>query len=169
VIDVEDALVAAGLDPTRVCAVVNSHLHFDHCGQNPTYYGTKVPVFVQRDEVDDARARFYTVPEWASVPDDQLRALSGDETIAEGVRVVATPGHTRGHQSVVVEAQGESVVIAAQAVWNIEEFHNEEATASNVDSEELRGAAVASIRRLKAINPKTAYFSHHRGIYRRTR
>jgi glyoxylase-like metal-dependent hydrolase (beta-lactamase superfamily II) len=149
--------------------VVNSHLHFDHCGQNPTYYGTNVPVFVQHDEVEAAQERFYTVPEWATVPEQQLRAIRGDETIADGVRVLATPGHTRGHQSVVVQAEGESVVIAAQAVWDIDEFHNEEATASNVDDQDLREAAVASIRRLKAMNPMTAYFSHHRDIYRRTR
>src|SRR3954447_12571271 len=38
VVDLDDALDAVGLDPTRVAAVVNSHLHFDHCGQNPSYY-----------------------------------------------------------------------------------------------------------------------------------
>jgi glyoxylase-like metal-dependent hydrolase (beta-lactamase superfamily II) len=35
-------------------AVVNSHLHFDHCGQNPMYYGTDVRIFVQAEEVEAA-------------------------------------------------------------------------------------------------------------------
>ena len=166
VLDVEEALRSVGLDANRVTAVVNSHLHFDHCGQNPTYYGTDVPVYVQADEVAAARERFYTVDEWASVPDAQLRALHGDELLADGVRVLATPGHTRGHQSVVVETPDEVVVIAAQAVWDIAEFRDERATEANVDAVELRDAAVASIRRLKALDPTTAYFSHHSGVYR---
>ncbi len=168
VLDLAQGLAAVGLDPTRVTAIVNSHLHFDHCGQNPVYYGTEVPVFVQAEEVEAARERFYTVDEWASVPDRQLRAMRGDEELVDGVRVLATPGHTRGHQSVLVEAQGEVVVIAAQAVWDVAEFDDERATEANVDAPDLREAAVASIRRLKALDPITAYFSHHHRVYRRS-
>ena len=167
VLDVDEALAKAGLDPARVIAVVNSHLHFDHCGQNPAYYGTSVAVYVQADEVAAARERYYTVDEWASVPQQQLRPVRGDETLVDGVRILSTPGHTRGHQSVVVEAGDQRIVIAAQAVWDIAEFHDEVATESNVDDADLRQAAVASIRRLKALDPAMAYFSHHTGVYRR--
>jgi glyoxylase-like metal-dependent hydrolase (beta-lactamase superfamily II) len=167
VLDLARGLAAVGLDPTRVTAIVNSHLHFDHCGQNPLFYETEVPVFVQAEEVTAARERFYTVAEWAAVPDRQLRAIHGDEELVDGVRVLATPGHTRGHQSVVVEAQHEVVVIAAQAVWDVSEFEDERATEANVDAPDLREAAVASIRRLKALDPITAYFSHHPQVYRR--
>jgi len=80
--------------------------------------------------------------------------------------VLTTPGHTRGHQSVIVEAGGDVVVIAAQAVWDIAEFHNVEATESNADAE-LRDAALGSIRRLKALEPSIAYFSHDARVYRR--
>jgi N-acyl homoserine lactone hydrolase len=165
VVDLERALVAVGIEPDDVAAVVNSHLHFDHCGQNPTYYGTSTPVFVQAEEIEAARERFYTVPEWSAVPDAQLRAVRGDEMIADGVHILSTPGHTRGHQSVVVEADGKRVVLAAQAVWDITEFLAEEATAANVDIEDLRDAAVASIRRLKALEPDLAYFSHDPGVF----
>lgn len=165
--DLGEALVAVGIEPGSVAAVVNSHLHFDHCGQNPAYYGGAVPVYVQAEEVEAAGERFYTVPEWAAVPTGQLRAVRGDEIIADGVTILSTPGHTRGHQSVVVEADGHRVVLAAQAVWDIAEFHREEAAAANVDAEELKDAAVASIRRLKALDPDLAYFSHHREVFRR--
>ena len=167
VVALDQALMGIGIDPTSVVAVVNSHLHFDHCGQNPLYYGTSVPVFVQAEEVEAARDRHYTVSEWASVPDGQLRGVRGDEVIAEGVRLLSTPGHTRGHQSVVVEADDQVVVIAAQCVWDIAEFTNEQASPANVEAEDLRDAAVASIRRLKALDPVAAYFSHHRQVYRR--
>ena len=168
VVDLDQALMGVGIEPTSVEAVVNSHLHFDHCGQNPMYYGTNVPVFVQAEEVEAARDRSYSVSAWAKVPDPQLRAVRGDEVIAEGVRLVSTPGHTRGHQSVVVETDDQVVVIAAQCVWDIDEFTNEEASPANVDSEELRDAAVASIRRLKSLDPVVAYFSHHCAVYRRS-
>ena len=165
--DLDATLSAAGIDPRSVAAVVNSHLHFDHCGQNSRYYGARVPVFVQADEVTAAREPYYTDPDWAAVPEDQLRALSGDEVIAEGVTILSTPGHTRGHQSVLIEGAGRKVIIGAQAVWDIAEFRREEATPANVDSDDLRDAAVASIRRLKALDPDYAYFSHHPEVYRR--
>lgn len=165
--DLGGALSAARIDPTSVAAVVNSHLHFDHCGQNPRYYGGRVPVFVQADEVTAARAPYYTDPKCAAIPAAQLRALSGDEVIAEGVTILSTPGHTPGHQSVLVEGGGQRVVIGAQVVWDIAEFDREEAAPANVDAEDLRDAAVASIRRLKALDPDCAYFSHHPEVYRR--
>jgi N-acyl homoserine lactone hydrolase len=168
VVNLERALDEAGIEPSSVIAVVNSHLHFDHCGQNPLYYGSRVPVFVQAEEVEAARGRYYTVSEWATVPTDQLRTVRGDEQIAVGVRLLSTPGHTRGHQSVVIEGGGDVVVIAAQSVWDIEEFRREEARPANVDSGELREAAVASIRRLKSLDPARAYFSHHPQVYSRS-
>ena len=51
---VREALVAARLDPDAVRAIVNSHLHFDHCGQNRAFPG--VPIRVQRTELELARA-----------------------------------------------------------------------------------------------------------------
>jgi N-acyl homoserine lactone hydrolase len=163
----DELLAGVGIEPSSVAAVVNSHLHFDHCGQNSVYYGTSVPLYVQADEVEAARQPLYTVPEWAEVPADQLRAVRGDETIAEGVRILATPGHTHGHQSVVVKADEGSVVVAAQAVWAIDEFLHEEATSANIDSEALRDVAVDSIRRLRALSPDAVYFSHDPDIFRR--
>jgi glyoxylase-like metal-dependent hydrolase (beta-lactamase superfamily II) len=168
--DLDDALAGVGVDARDVIAVVNSHLHFDHCGQNPRYYGSKVAVFVQAEEVEAVRDPLYTVAEWATVPAGQLRRVRGDEEVAEGVRILATPGHTKGHQSVVLEGgEGGVVVIAAQSVWDIKEFDSEEATPANVDDEELRDQAVASIRRLKALNPAAAYFSHHPAVWRPAR
>ncbi len=78
--------------------VITSHLHFDHCGQNHRFAHARV--FVQQAEVEAARARLYAVPEWAFPASVDLTVISGDHEIASGVRVIATPGHTPGHQSV---------------------------------------------------------------------
>lgn len=160
-IRLDEALIGVGVDPTSVVAVVNSHLHFDHCGQNPMLHDSTVPFFVQQSEVDQVeRDPFYTDAGWALPPLSQRRLLDGDLTIAEGVRILSTPGHTAGHQSVVVESADARRVIAGQAVWHWRELVAEDATASNVDVPELRAAAIDSIRRIKALRPDVVHFSH---------
>jgi glyoxylase-like metal-dependent hydrolase (beta-lactamase superfamily II) len=77
------------------------------------------------------------------------------------VRILATPGHTAGHQSVLVEADGRRVVIGAQVVWHADELGLEVASSANVDPvPELQAAAVESIRRLKALEPEVVHLSH---------
>ncbi len=157
----DQALTAGGLQLESVAAVVNSHLHFDHCGQNPLLYGSKVPFFIGRSEIDEVQNdSTYTITEWALPPDDQRRLVEGDLAIADGVTVLAAPGHTAGHLALLVEADDERVVIAGQAVWNLAEFVDEVATPSNVADDELRPVAVDTIRRLKALEPTRVHFAH---------
>lgn len=156
-----EALRTHGIELDDVVAIVNSHLHFDHCGQNPLFHERHTAVFVQQAEIDAVETDpFSTDASWALGPAEDRRVLSGDEEIAEGVTILSTPGHTAGHQSVLVDAAGERIVIAGQAVWAIDEYVDEIATPSNVDAEDRRGAAVDSIRRIKALRPQTVYFSH---------
>ena len=79
----------------------NCHLHFDHCGGNPELPGR--PVFTQRTELDLARnVEDHTLPELIDAPGISYTELDGETEILPGVRIVPTPGHTAGHQSVVV-------------------------------------------------------------------
>lgn len=156
-----EALRACGVEPASVVAIVNSHLHFDHCGQNPAFYGSELPVFVQQAELDAVENDpLYTDPAWAVPPPRQKRPLHGDLEIAEGVTLLRTPGHTSGHQSVVVSAGGDRVVIAAQAAWHASEYVDEIATASNVTVAGMEAEALDSIRRIKALKPRVVHFSH---------
>jgi N-acyl homoserine lactone hydrolase len=155
------ALTATGTDLSSIVGVVNSHLHFDHCGQNLLLYGTDVPFFIRQAEIDQVeRDPFYTDREWALPPVTQRRVIEGDAEIAEGVTVLSTPGHTPGHQSVLIESEEGRVVLAGQAVWELREFVTEEATEGNVFSDEYSDAAIASIRRIKALEPEAVYFAH---------
>jgi N-acyl homoserine lactone hydrolase len=157
----DHALKSNGIDPTSVTAIVNSHLHFDHCGQNPSFYGTEVPFFIGRSEIDAVeRDPTYTIDEWALPPELQRRLVDEDVAIADGVTVLAAPGHTAGHLALLVEADSGRVVIAGQAVWDVAEFVDEIATPSNVSDEELRPVAVDTIRRLKALRPNLVLFAH---------
>jgi N-acyl homoserine lactone hydrolase len=160
-VQLDRALGAVGIEASSIVGVVNSHLHFDHCGQNQLLYGADVPFFLQQLEVDEVeRDRFYTDAEWALPPVAQRRLLDGDFEIAEGVTVLATPGHTPGHQSVVVESAVGRIVVAGQAVWELQEFVDEQVTVSNVFSDEFNDLATDSIRRIKALKPQAVYFAH---------
>ena len=86
----------AGID-----IVVNTHLHFDHCGGNHLFAGK--PIYVQRQELEDARSKDdYTIREWVDAPGVQYMPVDGEFELLPGLRLVPAPGHTRGMQMVVV-------------------------------------------------------------------
>lgn len=157
-----EVLDRSGIELASIVAVVNSHLHFDHCGQNPALFEGPTEFFAQSAEIEQVhRDRYYTDATWALAPEHQRHVVRGDESIADGITLIETPGHTRGHQSVVVEGGGRRVVIGAQLVWHSDEFRTEIASAANVEPDrDLQVAAVDSIRRIKALKPEVVYFSH---------
>ncbi|ARF77844.1 N-acyl homoserine lactonase family protein [Kitasatospora aureofaciens] len=109
-----EALAAAGVSVSDVDLVVNCHLHFDHCGGNPLFAGT--PVLVQSNELATARRGDYTIDALVDFPGAVYRELDGETEIWPGVRVLPTPGHTDGHQSMLVERLGDcTVLLAGQA------------------------------------------------------
>jgi len=105
------ALHAAGLAVEDLTAVVNCHLHFDHCGGNPSLMG--LPIVVQEVELAAAHLPDYTLPELVGAPGLTYEKAAGDGEIFPGVTVIPTPGHTDGHQSVVVRRGDDSVIVLA--------------------------------------------------------
>ena len=106
-----------GLGPADIDIVVNTHLHADHCGGNTRRdtEGRMRPAFadaryiVQRTEYEhasqpDERTRgTYLADNFQPLRESgQLELIDGDTDIVAGVRVVVTPGHTRGHMSVII-------------------------------------------------------------------
>jgi N-acyl homoserine lactone hydrolase len=97
-------------DLASIDVVINTHLHFDHCGGNRLFTGK--PIYVQRRELDDARSLDdYTIREWVEAPGAQYVPVDGELELLPGLRLVPAPGHTRGSQVVVVESSGRRVVI----------------------------------------------------------
>ena len=82
--------------------MINTHLHFDHCGGNRRFAGT--PTYVQRAELEAAVEPDY-LEEWVRFPGESYVELDGDAELFDGVSVLFTPGHSPGHQSVVVETR----------------------------------------------------------------
>jgi N-acyl homoserine lactone hydrolase len=106
---------------SRVAMVVNTHLHFDHCGGNRLFPG--VPIHVQRRELLDARTQGdYTIPAWVDFDGATYVEHDGEAEILPGVRIVPAPGHTAGHQIVVVETNEGPVVLGGDVGYSFEEI-----------------------------------------------
>jgi N-acyl homoserine lactone hydrolase len=125
-------------------AVINTHLHFDHCGGNRRFAGT--PTYVQRAELEAAVEPDYLVA-WARFPGESYVELEGDAQLFEGVSVLFTPGHSPGHQSVVVEGDDGLVVLGGDVTYSMHE---------------LIAGATPSILRIHELHPRRVYLAHHR-------
>jgi N-acyl homoserine lactone hydrolase len=106
---------------SRVAVVVNTHLHFDHCGGNRLFPG--LPIHVQRRELEDARTKEdYTVREWVDFPGATYVEHDGEAEILPGVRLLPAPGHSDGHQVVVVETDEGPVVLGGDVGYSFAEL-----------------------------------------------
>jgi glyoxylase-like metal-dependent hydrolase (beta-lactamase superfamily II) len=133
-----------GLEPGEITLVVNSHLHFDHCGCNALF--TRAEIFVQGAELRATRA----AREADRRPDRDwdgplnYHLLEGEHDLfGDGALVIVpTPGHTAGHQSLRVTAGSglrfclagdacytqehleRDLLPSAGAVWNADEMRH---------------------------------------------
>lgn len=117
-----DNLAAAGIAPEDVDIVINSHLHFDHCGWNTIRNGDKVvPTFpratyyAQEGEWRHARQQherdavsYMTVNYDPLVENGQMELLNGNREIVPGVSVEVFPGHTENMQAVILHSGGKT-------------------------------------------------------------
>jgi N-acyl homoserine lactone hydrolase len=110
----EDALGRAGVSRSDIRAVANCHLHLDHSGGNHLFPGT--PIFAQAREYEAASEPDYTLASAAAdFPGASFELHDGEADVLPGLRIVPTPGHVPGHQSMVVETAGGRVLLAGQA------------------------------------------------------
>jgi len=117
-----------GLSLTDIDIVINTHLHFDHCGWNTRRENGKVVptfprarYFIQQGEWEHAlhpteRDRASYVEEFVVPTEPQLEKLRGDQEIVPGIRVEVMPGHTRDLQCVRIESQGQEAYFISDLV-----------------------------------------------------
>ncbi|HEV2112641.1 MAG TPA: MBL fold metallo-hydrolase [Terriglobales bacterium] len=116
-----ESLAAAGVKPEQIDIVINSHLHFDHCGWNTVLQnGVAVPTF--------PRAQYYApAGEWEAakqqrerdavsyisdnydplIGSGQMQLLERDGEITAGVSMRVYPGHTRSMMAIMIESAGQ--------------------------------------------------------------
>jgi glyoxylase-like metal-dependent hydrolase (beta-lactamase superfamily II) len=123
-------LAAAGVHPDHIDLVVNTHLHFDHCGGNTSSInGNLAPTFakaryiIQAGEWDAAthpneRTRGTYLAENLEPIDSakQLELVRGEVELATGVRLVPAPGHTEDHCVVEIASEGELALYVGEMV-----------------------------------------------------
>lgn len=155
-----DALAHAGIDRGEVTAVANCHLHVDHCGQNPLF--PNVPIYVQPAELAIANGPDYTVRSVLDFEGADYVPVEGDHEPVPGIRIFATPGHSPGHQSLVIETVDGSLLLAGQAVYSRGEWTGADgARDGSIDAPD-RPAYLRSVARLRALMPKRVLFGHDR-------
>jgi glyoxylase-like metal-dependent hydrolase (beta-lactamase superfamily II) len=114
-------LAAAGIAPDDVDIVINSHLHFDHCGWNTVLKnGKPVPAFpratyyAQQGEWEHAHQNqrdgvsYFSENYDPLVENGQMKLLRGDVEIVPGVSVRVYPGHTRDMQGILLRSAGKT-------------------------------------------------------------
>lgn len=123
-------LAALGVRPPDIDIVVNTHLHFDHCGWNTTrVHGALIPTFpnarywIQRGEWEAAthpnertRATYLQDNLAPLAGSDQLELVEGEVQITPALRFLPAPGHTVDHAAVVVSSGGETAIYLGDVV-----------------------------------------------------
>jgi glyoxylase-like metal-dependent hydrolase (beta-lactamase superfamily II) len=115
-----DNLHAIGVAPEDIDIVINTHLHFDHCGWNTVRRGEQVVAtfpkatyYVQEEEWEHGRLQLerdaisYMSPNYDPlIESGQMILLDGDCELLPGISVKVFPGHTAHMQAVIVESGG---------------------------------------------------------------
>jgi len=125
------ALQKFGLAAKDIKTVINTHLHWDHCFNN--YLFTNAKIYVQKREVEFAKNPFPTqytyyeatqlglTPPWQK-NSSQMVMVEGDYALADGIKLITTPGHTPGFQSVLVNTTQGVYGIASDTVGMLENW-----------------------------------------------
>jgi N-acyl homoserine lactone hydrolase len=156
------ALRRQGVDPSDIRWIVNSHLHFDHCGQNAVF--PQAPFFVQRAEWE-RRQGYETPKQWLEYAGARVELIDGEREIVPGVRVLTTAGHTPGHQSVQVDTTEGPAVMTGDACWTVSMFEGEPPRDGMMEDVPTFNR---SLQKLRDVKPASVHFCHdnrawHRG------
>ena len=164
---ITEVLYDAGLDLRDVTAVANCHLHADHAGQNGAFRDLPVQIHVQTAEWELAHTTDHTVLEWIDAPGlDAYLLVDGDHEVTPTIRLIATPGHTKGHQSVAVGMPGAPVVVlAGQACYTAGEWEGDPEALEGRSGAPDSAAYDASIVHLRALDPTRVFFAHDRAVW----
>lgn len=145
-------LARTGYRPEDLLCIISTHWHFDHAGGNRKFPST--PIVVQRAELEAALDN-PDYPEDCRDPQLNYRIVDGDYELAAGVKLLFTPGHASGHQSVWVETlRSGPILLTIDAAYTRENYEHkvpfagvnpEQAQQSVLRLQELAKAAGAKV------------------------
>ncbi|MGH2555624.1 MAG: N-acyl homoserine lactonase family protein [Actinomycetota bacterium] len=160
----QEALGSIGVAMPDIQAIANCHFHLDHCGGNPLFPGT--PIFAQRVEYQAANSLDYTRPEIVDFEGAKLELHEGEADIAPGLRIIPTPGHTPGHQSLLVETNEGQILIAGQATNDASEYARAQlAWQVRRSGSEDAPEPPEWIARIHELEPRRVFFAHDLAVW----
>ncbi len=154
-------LAAAGISPEDIDIVINTHLHFDHCGWNTILRGSSaVPTFpkakyyaqegewqhgrlqLERDAISYISANYDPL-----IGSGRMHLLKGDQEIVPGISVVVFSGHTRYMQGVIIRSAGKTACYISDLI----------PTSAHLD---LTWGMAFDLFPLETIENKKRYYAH---------
>jgi N-acyl homoserine lactone hydrolase len=160
---IDAVLVEQRLGVADIDLVVNCHLHADHAGQNVAFRG--IPIYVQPAELAAARRADYTIEAWIEGPGMTYRPVAGDHEILPGVTVISTPGHSPGHQSLLVATEEGPTILAGQALYSVGEWMGVAGAREGRSVARDQPAYDRSVAALRALDPVRVWFGHDRASW----
>ncbi len=146
------ALAALGLTPRDIALTILSHGHIDHVGSLPLF--AHAPIVMTARERADPRPSYFGSAQPMDWPAATYHLIDADTPICEGLTLIATPGHTPGHLSALLDLpETGPVILAADAINRASEPAEHFADAADPE------AARASANRLLAL-PGLLIYGH---------
>jgi N-acyl homoserine lactone hydrolase len=132
-------LAELDLSPQDIDLVINTHLHFDHCGNNELF--KDATIVVQRQHFEVAKEHPSFPNQYFDLPHLRYQLIEGEPEILPGVRSVLTPGHAPWHQSLLISLRHDGeMVICADAIY-CQDNLDHDAWGGQMDPEEAKRSA----------------------------
>jgi glyoxylase-like metal-dependent hydrolase (beta-lactamase superfamily II) len=161
---IEEQLARIGVNPNEIDIVINTHLHYDHTAYNKLF--KKATFIVQKEEMRHAyvpesfEESFYQPREHFDVPYLNYELIEGDYPLLKGIDILFTPGHTAGHQSVLIETEKSGpIIIAGDAAYLKENMDKLIIPAIHYDPS-LYLSSLKRIKRIAQQKGAQVFFSH---------
>lgn len=161
-----DQLIGSvGFSTSDVDYVINTHLHYDHCGNNEMF--DKATFVVNEGELAHALSPGW----WESLnyvravfdlPQLRYETVTGEFDVHPGVKILQTPGHTEGHQSVVVQLEKTgTLILAGDAIYLRENLDTPILPGIYVDARRY-AESMRKLSRIVRLQKGTMLLSHSR-------
>ncbi|WAH37093.1 quorum-quenching N-acyl homoserine lactonase AiiA [Alicyclobacillus dauci] len=149
-----------GYHPEDIQAVISSHLHLDHAGGNGHF--PNVPIIVQRAEFDAAMGNDNYSPQECRLSHLNYQIIEGDYELTPGVDIVFTPGHSPGHQSILVTTERSGpVLLTIDVAYTRQNFEN--GVPFLTFDPNMAAQSINRMQQLiEQLHPSTVFFGHDR-------
>jgi len=156
--NLKEQLAQHRIKPEDIDIVVNTHLHFDHCGNNKLFPNAKFIVQAHEFKYGFSPDRFQQTAYIRELFDVEVNytLVQGRHQVTDNVLVIPTPGHSVGHQSVIIRADEKNYVYCGDAA----------PTKENLERRNIPGVlycahkALQSIDQLRTIENAVYIYSH---------